>query len=137
MADDVSRVAIAVVEQSGCYLVGTRKPGDVLAGHAEFPGGKCLSGETAAGCAVRECREETGVTVVAVRCLAACRHTYAHGTIDLEFWLCRPEPIIADLSPPVDNGFRWMPAQALKSLHFPAANEHVIRFLTAEPHSAG
>ncbi len=48
MADDVARVAIAVVEHSGYYLVGTRKPGEVLAGHAEFPGGKCLPGEEAA-----------------------------------------------------------------------------------------
>jgi 8-oxo-dGTP diphosphatase len=137
MADDVARVAIAVVEHSGYYLVGTRKPGEVLAGHAEFPGGKCLPGEEAATCAIRECREETGLTVVAVRRLSACRHTYAHGSLDLEFWHCLPEQTIVDLTQPVENGFRWVPAQALKSLHFPAANEPVIRLLTADSHPVG
>ena len=90
MADVVKRVAVAVVEQGGRYLVGTRKPGEVLAGQAEFPGGKCLPDEDFAACAVRECREETGLDVVTLRLLYTCRHTYAHGTLDLEFWLCRP-----------------------------------------------
>jgi 8-oxo-dGTP diphosphatase len=136
MADDAQRVAIAVVEQSGCYLVGTRKPDEVLAGLAEFPGGKCLPGEESAACAIRECREETGVTAVALRPLYTCHHTYAHGSLELEFWLCRPETEL-DLSKPRGDGFRWIPAQALKSLHFPAANEPVVRLLAADPHSVG
>jgi 8-oxo-dGTP diphosphatase len=130
MADDVQRVAIAVVEQSGCYLVGTRKSGDVLAGLAEFPGGKCLPGEDASACGIRECREETGVKVVAVRRLFVCRHAYDHGMLDLEFWLCRPE-VAQDVAKPVANGFKWVSAQALKSLHFPAANWPVLELLTA------
>jgi 8-oxo-dGTP diphosphatase len=137
MTDDVARVAIAVVEQSGYYLVGTRKADEALAGHAEFPGGKCLPGEEATVCAVRECREETSLAVVAARRLYACRHTYGHGSLDLEFWLCRPEQMIIDLSQPVENGFRWVPAQVLKSLHFPTANEPVIRLLSADTHSVG
>jgi hypothetical protein len=45
--------------------------------------------------------------------------------------------MIIDLSQPVENGFRWVPAQALKSLHFPAANAPVIRLLSADTHSVG
>lgn len=131
MADDVERVAIAVVEQSGCYLVGTRKTGEVLAGLAEFPGGKCLPGEDAPACGVRECYEETGIKVVALRRLFACRHAYGHGLLELEFWLCRPE-ISQDVAKPANNGFRWLPVQALKSLHFPPANRPVIELLTAD-----
>jgi mutator protein MutT len=135
MTDDVKRVAIAVVELSGCYLVGTRKAGEALAGLAEFPGGKCLPGEEASACAIRECREETRVKVTALRRLYACRHSYEHGLLELEFWLCRPD-VAHDVGKPVDNGFHWQPAQALKSLQFPAANEPVIRLLAADSRSA-
>jgi 8-oxo-dGTP diphosphatase len=136
MADDVERVAIAVVEQSGCYLVGTRKADEVLAGFAAFPGGKCLPNEEASACAIRECREETGMNVTSLRRLHACRHAYEHGLLELEFWLCRPE-VARDVAKPVNNGFQWLPAQALKSLHFPAANAPVIQLLTAASGSVG
>ena len=129
MADVVKRVAVAVVEQGGRYLVGTRKPGEALAGQAEFPGGKCLPDEDFAACAVRECREETGLDVVALRRLYACRHTYGHGTLDLEFWLCRPAA--AENTGVVGGGFEWVPGQSLKTLHFPDANRPVIVLLSA------
>ena len=129
MADVVKRVAIAVVEQGGRYLVGTRKPGEVLAGRAEFPGGKCQPDEDFAACAVRECREETGLDVVVLRRLYTCRHTYAHATLDLEFWLCRPAS--PESTGAVGGGFEWVPAQSLKSLHFPDANGPVIELLSA------
>jgi 8-oxo-dGTP diphosphatase len=135
MADVVKRVAVAVVEQGGRYLVGTRKPGEVLAGRAEFPGGKCVTDEDFAACAVRECREETGLDVTAVRRLYTCRHTYAHCTLDLEFWLCRPAA--AENAGPVGGGFEWVSAQSLKSLHFPDANGPVIGLLSAGLESMG
>lgn len=132
MADSVQRVAIAVVEHGGAYLVGTRGSGDLLAGYAEFPGGKCRPNEESAACAVRECHEETGLAVVAVSRLYFCRHTYPHGTLDLEFWLCRP----ATASMEVGGGYAWLSAQALKSLQFPEANRPLIDRLAAGNHSA-
>ena len=136
MADEVQRVAIAVVEQDGHYLVGTRKPNEALAGCTEFPGGKCLPAEDGAACAMRECREETGLDVVAVRRLYACRHDYAYGTLDLEFWLCRPKLRRENL-PAAGGGFEWLPVQSLKSLNFPDANRPVIGLLTADTDSVG
>jgi 8-oxo-dGTP diphosphatase len=136
MADEVQRVAIAVVEQDGHYLVGTRKAGGALAGRAEFPGGKCLPGEDGAACAIRECREETGLDVIAVRRLFACRHVYGYGTLDLEFWLCRPK-LRGENSPAAGGGFEWLPVQSLKSLIFPDANRPVIGLLTAGTESVG
>jgi 8-oxo-dGTP diphosphatase len=135
MAEEVQHVAIAVVEHAGRYLVGTRRPGEPLAGWAEFPGGKCLSDEESSAAAVRECREETGLEVIPLRRLYACRHRYDYGTLDLEFWLCRPA--LLEISGRVSGGFEWMPAQSLKSLHFPEANRPVIALLTAGVESAG
>jgi 8-oxo-dGTP diphosphatase len=135
MADEVQRVAIAVVEQGRHYLVGTRRPGDVLAGRAEFPGGKCLPTEDGRACAVRECLEETGLDVIALRVLYRCRHEYDHGTLDLEFWLCRPASPETFGHP--GGGFEWLPAQALKSLQFPEANWPVVGLLAANGECVG
>jgi 8-oxo-dGTP diphosphatase len=136
MADEIQRVAIAVVEDRGRYLVGTRMPGEVLAGYAEFPGGKCRPDEAASTSAIRECREETGLDVIAVRRLFACRHTYPHGRLDIEFWLCRPI-CSSQAALPIKRGYQWLPAQSLKPLRFPEANRGVIELLCAETDSAG
>jgi 8-oxo-dGTP diphosphatase len=125
----VEQVAIAVVEHGRRYLVGTRGPDQPLAGRAEFPGGRCLPGEEYSACAVRECREETGLAVTAARKLCACSHAYAHGTLDLEFWLCRPEEGENPDHP--EGGFAWVPLEALKSLDFPEANRAVLAILAA------
>jgi 8-oxo-dGTP diphosphatase len=132
--DRRERVAIAVIEHGGCYLVGTRGRDQSLAGRAEFPGGRCQPGEESSACAVRECREETGLAVTAIRKLCDCRHTYTHGALDLEFWLCRPERDENRDHP--SGGFRWVPSEALKSLDFPEANRAVLEILTAGPCSA-
>ena len=65
--DHPVRVAIAIVEQNGQFLVGVRPESVPLAGFAEFPGGKVHDDETAAAAAVRECHEETGLQVVVER----------------------------------------------------------------------
>jgi 8-oxo-dGTP diphosphatase len=134
MSEEIQRVAVAVVEHNGRYLVGTRAKGKALAGYAEFPGGKCLPDEDSAACAVRECREETGLQAIAVRLVHACRHSYLHGTLDIEFWLCRPDVTGGPLV--VQSGYEWTTAEALKSLRFPEANHPVIEQITARPPSA-
>ena len=123
------RVAIAVVEHAGAYLVGTRRPDQPLAGRSEFPGGRCLPGEEGSACAVRECREETGLSVTAVCKLCECRHAYPHGTLELEFWLCRLE---SGQNPHATTGsFGWVPSESLQSRDFPEANRAVLEILAA------
>jgi 8-oxo-dGTP diphosphatase len=132
--DSVEHVGIAVVEHERHYLVGTRGPDQPLPGRAEFPGGRCLPGEGGDACAVRECREETGLAITAVRLLHQSRHTYPHGTLDLEFWLCRLEA--DETANRCGGGFGWVPAKALNSLEFPEANRPVLEILTAGSRSA-
>jgi len=120
-------VGIAVVENDGAFLVGVRGEGGPLPGLSEFPGGKCRPDEDPVQCAVRECREETGLDVIAVRLLERRRHRYPHGAVDLHFWLCRPvhsRDISADC-----QGFRWIPGGELSRLNFPEANASVIRMI--------
>ncbi len=120
-------IGIAIVECNGRYLIGTRTVEQSLAGAAEFPGGKCNPDETPAACAVRECLEETGLTIEPVRLLERVQFDYPHASVDLHFWLCRE---VAPSTEPL-NSFRWVTRDELRALapHFPAANAAVVKRL--------
>ena len=122
------RIGIAVVESAGRLLVGLRPEGVPLAGLSEFPGGKCESDETPRSCAVRECREETGLLVVPREHLATVDHSYAHGDVELHFWRCALSPGLPDLSSPAAP-FRWVTFEELRQLEFPEANRSVLELL--------
>lgn len=119
-------IGIAVVEHAGQYLVGVRAEGTVLAGYAEFPGGKCEPGETAEACAVRECLEETGLSVESVGLIDRIAWDYPHGQVDLSFVRC----LISEDAQP-RSPFRWVPVEELGKLRFPEANAEVIAKLLA------
>lgn len=121
------RIGIAVVEHQGAYLVGVRGPDQPLAGCAEFPGGKCEPDESPRDCAVRECREETGLAVIPQRLIEEVRFSYPHGDVELHFWLCQPAER-ASISTD-HRGYRWVPTAELGTLNFPEANRPVIEWL--------
>lgn len=123
---DTTLIGIAVVESAGSFLVGRRMEGQVLAGKAEFPGGKCEPGEASDDCAVRECREETGLTVIPDRLLDRTVFEYDHGCVELHFWLCQ----LVDTDADPDGEFQWIPAAELRDLPFPEGNARVLQTLT-------
>jgi mutator protein MutT len=119
-----TRIGIAVVEHDGRFLVGIRGEDGPLPGYAEFPGGKCHTGETPAECAIRECHEETGLRVEVTQPLLSREYEYPHGKVELHFFLCAPAAGSAPA--PTHAGFRWVPATDLPTLRFPPANDVVI-----------
>lgn len=127
-------IGIAIVEHAGRFLVGVRQADQVLAGHAEFPGGKCDPDETPRDCAVRECREETGLAVVAERLLEQKSFSYPHGDVELHFWRCRP--VAAEAITENHCGFRWVSAAELGKLNFPEANRSVVSKLGGEENAS-
>lgn len=118
---DAQQIGIAIVEHNGRYLVGTRAADQVLAGHAEFPGGKCEPDEAPSSCAARECLEETGLRVESLELLDQVQFSYPHATVELHFWICR---LISETDQP-ENGFGWVTLDELQTLHFPAANASI------------
>lgn len=129
------QIGIAIVRFAGQYLVGVRQKDQELAGYAEFPGGKCESGETPQACAVRECLEETGLRVRPTRLLNRTCHEYAHDIVDLYFWLCRVDASVGESpgnQPVAFNGFQWKSVDELQELSFPEANAEVVRLLIHE-----
>ncbi|MEZ6057381.1 MAG: NUDIX domain-containing protein [Planctomycetaceae bacterium] len=124
-----TRIGIAIVLHRQQVLVGIRSSDQVLAGAAEFPGGKCLDGETAAACAIRECLEETGLLIDIDELLDQREWTYPHGRVDLSFFLCHPvSPSEADALLEF-RGFRWTPVADLFCYFFAEANQQVVDML--------
>ena len=80
-----TRVGIGLIGRRGCYLIRRRRPGQIMAGVWEFPGGKCEPGESPEAAAARECLEEVGVAVVVGRLRARIVHRYPHGLVELSY----------------------------------------------------
>ena len=125
MATSPSRIAIAVVEHDGCYLIGQRPAGVPLAGLWEFPGGKLEGQETAEQAAVRECCEEAGIDVMVCGEYPSAVHTYDHGRVELHFFRCRPRDALQEPSPP----YRWVAGSELDRYEFPAANAALLKLI--------
>ncbi len=127
------QIGIAIVEFDGHYVVGTRRPGQALAGFSEFPGGKCKAGEAPEECVTRECLEEAGLLVTPVRLLERTEHNYAHAAVDLHFWLCRVESVPGGTRgklPSLANDFQWKLVDELSKLTFPEANSGILNLLS-------
>jgi len=126
-----TRIAVAVVEHHGQFLIGQRPPGVALAGLWEFPGGKAEPTESVTAAAERECLEETGLTVVAVRELSRVTHEYAHGLVEVSFIACRAAPAsMADPATP-QAPFCWVAREDLSRYKFPAANAELVSQLAS------
>jgi 8-oxo-dGTP diphosphatase len=122
-----TQIAIAVVEQDDCFLIGQRPLGVPLAGLWEFPGGKIEEGETPEAAAVRECLEETGLNVEALFRYPPHVQSYDHGNVELHFIACRPCRGSA-IEP--HEPFRWVRRGDLSQYEFPAGNRGLLQLLT-------
>ncbi len=122
-------IAIAVVVHEGRHLIGLRPDNVPLAGYWEFPGGKVLAGESPAEAAVRECFEETGLSVRVVAEYPQATHDYVHAAVRLHFFACEPV-----LSPPsgLPTRLRWVTAAELEDYKFPPANAAILARLQAD-----
>ncbi|WP_197442210.1 (deoxy)nucleoside triphosphate pyrophosphohydrolase [Thalassoglobus polymorphus] len=120
-------IGIAVVLSQGRVLVGTRDQDAHLGGQAEFPGGKCEAGESAAKCAIRECLEETGLQVEIAERLHQEVFEYPDRTVSLTFYLCR---LVEAAAPhPSALPFEWVELETLPARNFPSGNQAVLRIL--------
>ena len=122
---DVVQVAIAIVLSGDKVLVGKRRSDADLGGFDEFPGGKVEEHESPERAAVRECLEETGLSIETDRRLEIVEHQYEHASVSLHFFRCS----LLDSSDNLKAPFRWVPVASLGECNFPPANESVIATL--------
>jgi len=122
----ITVVTAAVVERDGLLLVTQRLEGTHLAGHWEFPGGKCEPGEDVKGCLAREMLEELGVAAVVGEEIHRTRYAYGERRLELVFLRCEiggePQPLLG-------QEIRWVTRQELGMLRFPPADAELIKLL--------
>jgi mutator protein MutT len=129
MPSPLTSIAIAVVCWREHFLIGPRPAGKPLAGLWEFPGGRVEAGESPSEAAIRECREETGLTVTVVGQLGDIRHEYDYGSLDLHFFDCR----LCDSEQTPRSPYRWVPRHELTRHSFPPANRALLAHLSQRP----
>jgi len=122
-------VTAAVIERDGRILVTERLQGTHLAGHWEFPGGKCEPGEPVVECLIRELREELDVEVTVGAELLRTTYTYPHRAVELHFFRCE---LARDPKSMLGQKIRWVRREDLATLRLPPADRELVELLTAE-----
>ena len=109
------------------FLITQRPLDSMLGGLWEFPGGKCLPGESLPACLRREIVEELGMTIEVGELLCAIDHTFTHWHMTLYAFDCRVmsgEPqCLACLD------LRWVTLDELDAFAFPVADQKIIASL--------
>lgn len=83
------QVTCALVERQGRILAAQRGETMAMALKWEFPGGKIMTGESAAECLRREITEELGVLVEVGQALPLVTHRYPECLVTLHPFVCR------------------------------------------------
>jgi 8-oxo-dGTP diphosphatase len=120
-------VVAAVIERNDRFLLTLRPAGTHLAGHWEFPGGKCLPHESHHEALRRELHEELDIVVAVGECLQSVTHCYSDRTVTLHFYRCEFEGVA---KPMIGQDMRWVARHELSALPFPEADSALIAVLT-------
>jgi len=119
-------IAVAVPLRGSEILLRQRAEEGSLAGTWEFPGGKIEAGEIPLQAAMREMREETGLTGGRWEPLLVHAHDYPDRDVRLHVFLLRdPEG-----EPTADPAWIWVPWSRLMELPLPAANGAILEALS-------
>ena len=108
-------------------LIDRRRPGGMMGGLWEFPGGKLELGETVEECIKREIWEELAIEIEVGKHLITIEHDYTQFRVTLTVHHCRhlngvPQPIECD-------EIRWVTLDEMDRFTFPKANEQIIAIL--------
>ena len=129
-AIDVLRVAVAVFERDGAYLVTQRLESSIFPGLWEFPGGRVREGESLEETLRRTLKTRLGIEPIVGEILSSKRHAYANYEVTLTMVQCT----IDDVEPTALEvaSLRWVPTSELDTLDWVPADLASMRKLIAE-----
>lgn len=123
----IVKVAAAIIQKDGKYLI-TRRHKHSHLGHLwEFPGGKLETDETPELCIVRECKEEIDLEIKPLSLFKEVIHSYPEVKLHLYFLLCE---IVSGTPRAIDcAGIEWVFPSELINYEFPEADIQIINEL--------
>ena len=128
-------ISIALIWRDGEILLSRRLSNAAhFAGTWEFPGGKVEEGETPAAAAVREAREEVGLTVEVTGARTPIEWEYEKRYVTLHPFDCR---ILGGKLEALEvSEVKFVTPSELRTEDFPPANAGLITSLRQEDHTA-
>lgn len=121
-------IALVAAFNNNKELLLLKRPDDVHCGSLwSFPGGKVEEGETPLDAAVRELREETGLSGKLWRHLGKTSHSYDDRTLHFLFFVCIC-PDISGLTS--DSQYDWANLNQLDDYSMPEANTKLLPMLS-------
>lgn len=118
------QVAVAILERDGKVFVQKRHEKGLMGGLWEFPGGKVEKGESLEAALKRELWEETRFTLKNIRPFVQLQHAYTRYLVELHCFLA--EPLESEFSLSAASEARWVNAEELRNIAFPAANVKIL-----------
>jgi len=123
---DVSGALIR--DEAGRLLIGQRKKEDECGLLWEFPGGKCEPGETFEQCALREVKEELGVTIELLGVFATTQYRFNGWEITICFFDARLAA--GEIPRPFEQEqLRWVKQSSLGEYEFMPPDYAVVQLL--------
>ncbi|MCA1585856.1 MAG: (deoxy)nucleoside triphosphate pyrophosphohydrolase [Acidobacteria bacterium] len=119
-------VVAAVIERDDKFLLTLRPDGTHLAGHWEFPGGKCHPAETHTQALRRELFEELDIVADVGDPIHTVVHTYPDRSVELHFYRCG---YLGEAKPMLGQGMRWVGRSELALLPLPEADAALVTLL--------
>lgn len=123
----IIRVAAAIIERNGQFLLSKRLDHLHQGGKWEFPGGKIEADETVEQALIRELREELNITATEQRQFEQLTFDYPEKTVELHFqWVSE---FTGEARGVEGQEVKWFSKTELLQLPFPDANVPVLEKL--------